>query len=156
MILRKGDGPGVRSESRVRLRRHFDYLLKVVTGPDSMTTPNSGSLATRETMERLGIMKSMKHKLHDPRDSARINYPLADLVRLKTQVLAQGYTDDDDVTPLRQDPALRMSKDARRSLTPLEADNVLPSQSTISRSVEIMSADQNQQALREAIVQVAV
>ena len=121
-----------------------------------MTTPNSGSLATRETMERLGIMESMAHKLHDPRDSSRINYPLADLVRLKIQMLAQGYTDDDDVTVIRQDPALRISKDSRRSLTPLEADNVLPSQSTISRSVEIMSGEQNQQALREAMVQVAV
>ena len=134
----------------------YNNSCKVVTGPDSMTTPNSGSLATRETMERLGIMESMKHKLHDPRKPARINYPLADLVRLKTQMLAQGYTDDDDVTVLRQDPALRISKDSRRSLTPLEADNVLPSQSTISRSVEIMSGEQNQQALREAIVQVAV
>ena len=92
-----------------------------------MTTPNSGSLATRETMERLGIMESMKHKLHDPGDPARKNYPLPDLMRLKTQMLAQGYTDDDDVTALRQDPALRISKDSRRSLTPLEADNVLPS-----------------------------
>ena len=55
-----------------------------------MTTPNSGSLATRETMEHLGIMESMTHKLHDPGDSSRINYPLADLVRLKTQMLAQG------------------------------------------------------------------
>ena len=98
----------------------------------------------------------MTHKLHDPGAPARINYPLADLVRLKTQMLAQGYTDDDDMTVIRQDPALHISKDSRRSLTPLEADNVLPSQSTISRSVEIMSSEHNQQALREAMVQVAV
>ena len=71
-------------------------------------------------------------------------------------MLAQGYTDDDDMTTLRRDTALRISKVSRRSLTPLEADNVLPSQSTISRSVEIMSGEQNQQALREAMVQVAV
>ena len=71
-------------------------------------------------------------------------------------MLAQGYTDDDDMTTLRRDTALRISKVSRRSLTPLEADNILPSQSTISRSVEIMSGEQNQQALREAMVQVAV
>ena len=142
--------------SLTRFSARYDTSCKVVTGTDSMTTTNSSSLATRETMERPGVAESMMRKLHDSGDPARINYPLADLVRLKIRMLAQMYADHDDATPLRKDPALRMSKDSRRSLTPLEPDNARPCQSTMSRSVEIVSSERNQQALREATVQAAV
>ena len=76
----------------------------------------------------------MMRKLHDSGDPARISCPPADLVRLKIRMLAQMYAGHDDATPIRKDPALRMSKDPRRPLTPLEPDNALPCQSTMYRA----------------------
>lgn len=54
-------------------------------------------------------MESMTQKPHDPGDPACIDYPLSDLVCFKIRMLAQGYTDNDEASPLRQDPAIRMS-----------------------------------------------
>jgi len=48
----------------------YNNSWKVVTGPDYMTTPDSGSPAIRETMERPGTPEFVKDEPHDPRDPA--------------------------------------------------------------------------------------
>ena len=76
-------------------------------------------------------------------------------MRTNVLLLSHGYTDLCDVNRLRKDPAIRVGMDQRRGVTPLDEGNELASQSTLSRARATLSSNENQEALREGIIEMA-
>ena len=107
-------------------------------------------------MERTGIIEWMTERLLDPRSPHLITYPLADLLRTSLLMLGQGWRDQDDADRLRHDPSLRVASDSRRGTAALEQESVLPSQPTLSRRLDVLSAQANQEVLREAAIEQAL
>lgn len=117
---------------------------------------DSGALLLREIMERTGIVEWMDERLLDPRNPQLITYPLADLLRTSLLLLGQGWRDQDDADRLRHDPSFRVANDTRRGTASLEPDSVLPSQPTLSRLVDLLSAPTNQEVVRDGIMEQAL
>ena len=107
-------------------------------------------------MERTGIVEWMTERLVDPRDPNTITYPLADLLRTNLLLLGQGWRDQDDADHLRDDPSFRVANDSRRGTACLEQDRVLPSQPTMSRLLDALSGDSNQEVVRGAVSELAL
>ena len=136
------------------LKPTFNRSVEIESRPDHLTA-DAGALIQREIMERSGIMDWLVERLHDPRNQDLITYPLADLLRTHLLLLGQGWRDQDDAGRLRQDPALRVSNSSQRGITPLNEENVLASQPTLSRLVSLLSTDDNRRSLREAVAVMA-
>ena len=117
---------------------------------------DTGALLLREIMERTGIVEWMTERLVDPRNPHLITYPLADLLRTSLLLLGQGWRDQDDADRLRHDPSFRVANDSRRGTGALEQESVLPSQPTLSRLLGVLSAQANQEVLREAVIEQAL
>ena len=135
----------------------FNKAVKVIQecGFASLSS-DTGALALREIIERTGIVKWMRARLHDPRDQRRVIHTLEELLLLQFLMTSQGYNDQDDTDRLSDDPALRLARDLRRNAAALAKGKALPSQPTMSRLVEIMSTEHNIRVLRDAVVRLAV
>ena len=107
-------------------------------------------------MERTGIVEWMTERLVDPRDPHLITYALAALLRTSLLMLGQGWRDQDDADRLRHDPSFRVANDSRRGTAALEQESVLPSQPTLSRLLDVLSGQVNQEVLREAVIEQAL
>ena len=103
-------------------------------------TSDAGALLVREVIHRLGIDK-MLDKLDDPRAAARVRYTLPELVLFRVAMLAQGYSAQDDADKLAHDPAFRIAAWDRSGDRCLAER--LASQPTMSRLIDILSADEN-------------
>ena len=117
---------------------------------------DTGALLLREIMERTGIVEWMTERLVDPRNPHLITYPLADLLRTNLLMLGQGWRDQYDADRLRHDPSFRVANDSRRGTAALEQESVLPSQPTLSRLLDVLSGQANQEVLREAVIEQAL
>ena len=133
----------------------FNRCVQVEARADHLSA-DSGALLLREIMERTGIVEWMTGRLVDPRDPNTITYPLADLLRTNLLLLGQGWRDQDDADRLRHDPSFRVANDSRRGTACLEQDRVLPSQPTMSRLLDALSGDTNQEVVREAVSELAL
>ena len=133
----------------------FNRCVQVEARADHLSA-DSGALLLREIMERTGIVEWMTGRLVDPRDPNTITYPLADLLRTNLLLLGQGWRDQDDADRLRDDPSFRVANDSRRGTACLEQDRVLPSQPTMSRLLDALSGDTNQEVVREAVSELAL
>ena len=71
-------------------------------------------------------------------------------------MLGQGWRDQDDTDRLRHEPSFRVANDSRRGTAALEQESVLPSQPTLSRLLDMLSAQANQEVLREAVIEQAL
>ena len=114
---------------------------------------DGGAIVQRELMERSGIISWLVSQPKDPRCPHQVIYPLAELLRTRLLLLAQGWRDQDDSDALRYDPAFRLSASCRRSTTPLEQGRHLPSQPTLSRLLDLLSSETNRQVLREGVME---
>lgn len=132
----------------------FNRSVQIESRPDHLTG-DAGALVQREIMERTGIIDWLTARLDDPRNQDLITYPLADLLRTHLLLLGQGWKDQDDADRLRQDPGLRVAHTSSRGVTPLEEDQVLASQPTLSRLVSLLSSDGNRRLLRRAVTELA-
>ncbi len=74
--------------------------------------------------QRLDLTKKIAEHMHDPRDPARVQHQLVDLLRQRVYGLACGYEDLNDHDTLRTDIAFQ---------TAVEKDQVLGSRSTLCR-----------------------
>lgn len=133
----------------------FNHSVQVESRPEHLTA-EAGALVQREIMDRLGIIDWLGERLIDRRDTSRVTYALADLVRTHLLLLGQGWRDQDDADRLRHDPALRVARSSCRGQTPLDEGQVLASQPTMSRLVENLSSEPNRAVLREAISESAI
>ena len=133
----------------------FNRSVQIEAREDHLSA-DTGAVLLREIMERTGIVEWMTERLLDPRDANTITYPLADLLRTNLLLLGQGWRDQDDADRLRHDPSFRVANDSRRGTAALEPDSVLPSQPTLSRLLDALSGEANQEVVREAVIELAL
>ena len=116
---------------------------------------DTGALVQRELMERSGIIEWLDERLDDPRNPALTVYPMAELLRTHLLLLGQGWRDQDDADRQRCDPSFRVGGDSRRGIAPLGEGNVLASQPTLSRLLDVLSRPGNRAVMHEAVTEMA-
>jgi hypothetical protein len=127
----------------------FNRSVRVVASPVALTE-DAGALLLREASRRLGL-DALLGALPDTRDAALVTYSLAELVRTRVLLLAQGWGDQGDATSLRQDAAFRVGVSDAAGDTPLAADAHLASQPTLSRMQHMLSSDAGTKALDQVL-----
>jgi len=146
-------------------RTEFNSYLKVESRPERLSG-EAGGVISREIIERLGIVKWLTRRLHDPRDPDLITHPLPELLHTSLLLLAQGFRDQDDADDLRDDPVMRLSVSTRRGVAPLQSPDKdssadkkepdgLASQPTLSRLTAALSSDHNRSVLRSSLLETA-
>lgn len=122
---------------------------------------DGGALLLRELLHRLGLDTWVSEGLADPRDPVRTTHPTEELIRTLVLLQGQGWTDQEDVDVLRDDPLFRLGVSSRRGDRPLreprsptEPDG-LCSQPTLSRCLRWLSTEENRQKLGDALREMA-
>ena len=134
----------------------FNKSLIVKTKPEFLSS-DGGVLTLREIDERLGFSDGLAEKLSDQRDKSLIKYSLAELLRTRLFLLAQGWKDEDDADRLRHDPAVLTAVSKHKGQTPLKTDaedgdsEVLASQPTLSRLIDALATKTNLKTLNEEL-----
>ncbi len=105
----------------------FDPLPIQIEVSDAPLTSDAGLLPLRQFDDRIGLTARFAAALNDPRDPARIDHSVLDMVRMRVFGILAGYEDQNDHDTLRTDPVFKLI--ANRS--PNDAD--LASQPTLSR-----------------------
>jgi hypothetical protein len=157
-------------EEHTLFRAEFNRSLQVEARSERLTT-DVGAVLLREVLERLGMSRWLCGRLVDPRNPDLVTHPLAELLHTELLLLGQGWRDQDDADTLRDDAAMRLAVSTRRGISSLakRAPRVdrkplsknpafpdgLPSQPTLSRLERDLSIDENRQALREALLEMA-
>jgi Transposase DDE domain group 1 len=95
---------------------------------------DSGVLFLNRIDERLGLSRRMAEAVGDPRQEAKVEHSLRDLLRQRLFQIGLGYEDVNDANTLRFDPAFQAALDR----VPGEG-SVLASQPTLSRLEENIS-----------------
>lgn len=90
-------------------------------------TSDAGVLLLRQVECRVGVAKRLADCLADPRDRAKIEHPLSEMIGFRVLAITAGYADGNDCNTLRTDPVFKMAFDRR-----LVSDAPLCSQSRIS------------------------
>jgi hypothetical protein len=109
-----------------------------------------GSIALRELDDTFCLVPALAKALKDPRFPELCEYSTIDLLRLRLFSFALGYRNQIDVDALTEDPAF-VSATLDRPLTQFST-SLLPSQSTLSRFTEILSASGNVEILRKSVI----
>lgn len=128
---------------RTLFQPSFNRGVRVERGSSDLTG-DTGVIVAREAMEQLGLPCAFRG-LADPRNQAQIRFPLIDLVLTRVAMLVQGWTDQDDVTALRRDPAFRVATNTQRGDRVVRND--LASQPTLSRLMGTLGLDRNRDEL---------
>ena len=104
----------------------FDRRIKIhFTG--ATATSDAGTLMLAEMADRLGLIRDLAGKLHDPRNPVFTVHTMESLLAQRIHSIAAGYEDGDDSDDLRDDPALKAASGKR------EEDVGLASQPSVSR-----------------------
>ena len=125
----------------------FNRSVHVEARGDRLST-DAGALLLRELMDRLGLSGLIEGHLRDPRDPDRVTHSFVELFRTVLLMLGQGWSDNLDVTRLRDDPVFRLAVSNRRGQAPLRrAEDRVPdglcSQPTLSRLLRCLSSAEN-------------
>lgn len=115
---------------------------------------DGGALVLRELDHRLGFTKALAASLMDPRCPTHIDYSLAELLRSRIFLMAQGWHDQSDADRVRNDPALCVAVTDRRGQGAV--DQPLASQSTQSRLIDTLALLPNRGPLRWAPTDLAI
>jgi len=137
----------------------FNGSLRVETRGYNLS-PDAGAFILRELEDKLDLVKDLAERIEDPRNPDCITHPMVELLRARLFALALGYTDQDDLDFLRDDPILRLGVSVRRGTKPLdepdEEENVpdgLASQPTQSRLVKTLSSESNLDVLNDTLAE---
>ena len=141
-------------ETVPQIRPSFNRSVRIETRPERLSA-DAGALAQREMMDRTGIIHWLAERLHDPRNPSSIRHRLSDLLHTRLLLLGQGWRDQSDADRLRDDPSLRVASDSRRGTAPLEQEQGLASQPTLSRLLGTLSREDNLPVLHEAVTELA-
>ena len=98
-------------------------------------TSDAGLLFIAQADERLGLTDKMARMLGERRQTGKIRFDLATLLKERIYAIAAGYEDCNDLDSLKDDPALRIAcgKD-------VHASQALASQPTLSRFENAVTA----------------
>ena len=132
----------------------YNRSVSVVASPTTLTG-DTGALLLREASRLLGL-DALLSALPDGRDGKHVTYSLAEVVRTRVLLLAQGWGDQGDADTLRHDPALRLAASDRAGERPLGNAWHLPSQPTLSRMQHALSGEAGTAALDRALCTTAL
>ena len=141
-------------------RPGFNPAAQIQTSTTSITS-EVATLLLREIAENLDL-PSLADDLVDDRNQDQVTYPLRELFLTRILLIAQGWRDQDDVTALRQDPALCLAVSSRKGTSPLDPPKAplspahLPSQPTLSRFQSMLASQHNRHQLAAGMLQRAV
>lgn len=156
-------------EELTLFRTEFNRSIRIESRPERLTS-ESGAIVLRDVMERLRLGDWLEGRLQDRRNPDRITHPQIELLRTMVLLLAQGWRDQDDADPLRDDAVLRLAVSTRRGVSPLaigprgegepvarnpSAPEGLPSQPTLSRLARALAEETNRTVLRDALLETA-
>ena len=130
-------------------RPDFNRSVRVVAA-DTVLTEDAAALLLRQASHRTGLDARLA-RLPDARDSAYTVYSIAELVRTRVLLLAQGWEDQGDANTLRFDPAFRLGVSGRAGETPLGSATHLPSQPTLSRMQHALADHDGIEALERTL-----
>ncbi len=137
----------------------FNGSLRVETRGSNLSC-DAGAFILRELENKLDLVGDLAERIEDPRNPDSITHPMVELLRARLFALALGYTDQDDLDFLRDDPILRLGVSVRRGTRPLdepdEEENVpdgLASQPTQSRLVKTLSSEHNLDVLNDTLAE---
>lgn len=137
----------------------FNGSLRVETRGANLSS-DGGTFILRELESKLDLIKDLATEIEDPRNPDAITHPMVELLRARLFALGLGYTDQDDLDFLRDDPMLRLGVSVRRGTKPLdetdEEEQVpdgLASQPTQSRLVRTLSSEFNLEILNETLAE---
>jgi len=137
----------------------FNGSLRVETRGSNLSS-DAGTFILRELESKLDLIKDFAAEIEDPRNPDAITHPMVELLRARLFALALGYTDQDDLDFLRNDPMLRLGVSVRRGTKPLdepdEEEKVpdgLASQPTQSRLVRTLSSEYNLEVLNDSLAE---
>lgn len=137
-------------EPRVALfRLNFNRSVRVAAA-DTVLTEDAGALLLRQASRDTGLDARLA-ALPDARDAAYTTYSIAELVRTRVLLLAQGWDRQGDANTLRFDPAFRLSASDSAGETPLGPDTHLASQPTLSRMQHALAGDAGIEALERTL-----
>jgi hypothetical protein len=89
---------------------------------------DAGLTLLREIEREAGLAQRLADCLSDPRDPAKVQHGLADIIRFRIMMIAAGYEDGNDAASLRRDPSFKLALERDP-----ETGAALCSQPTISR-----------------------
>ena len=141
----------------------FNRSVVVEARPERLSS-DAGALLMRDLTDRLGLPALAGEHLDDARDPDRICHPFLELLRTWVLLLAHGWTDQNDVALLRDDPVLRLAVSTRKGDSPLrpcpdppgQAPDALCSQSTLSRLLYVLAGEENEAGLAHIVRQLIV
>jgi hypothetical protein len=88
---------------------------------------DAGFAALALADQRLQLTERLAAVIDDPREAAKVEHSMAELLRERIYLIAQGYADANDAQSMREDPVLKLAV----GRTP--AEPALAGQSTLSR-----------------------
>jgi hypothetical protein len=89
---------------------------------------DAGLTLLREIERQAGLAQRLASCMVDPRDPAKVQHSLADIIRFRIMMIAAGYEDGNDADSLRHDPSFKIALERGP-----ETGAALCSQPTISR-----------------------
>jgi hypothetical protein len=118
---------------------------------------DAGGLWLRELMERNGLVRLLLEHLGDVREAGRTEHPFAELLLTWLLLDMQGWSEQLDVTELRDDPLFRLAVSTRRGQRALRAaagrePGGLCSQPTLSRLLQALALPGNRAGLGEVLL----
>lgn len=96
---------------------------------------DAGLTLLREIARKAGLSLRLADCLCDPRDPAKVQHSLCDIIRFRIMMIGAGYEDGNDATALRHDPGFRIALERGPETGP-----ALCSQPTISRMENLPDA----------------
>lgn len=134
----------------------FNRSIHVEARPERLSA-DTGALLLRELAQRLGLPALLEEHLSDPRDPSRTVHPFVELILTQLLLDAQGWTDQTDVSLLRNDPILRLAVSRRRGDGPVQAGSKtrpdeLCSQPTLSRLLDALAEWENRVGLEAVLL----
>ena len=96
---------------------------------------DAGLTLLREIERKAGLAQRLADCLSDPRDPAKVQHLLSDIIRFRIMMIAAGYEDGNDATDLRHDPSFKIALERNP-----ETGAALCSQPTISRMENLPKA----------------
>lgn len=135
----------------------FNRSIRVEARPERLSG-DAGALLLRELADRLAYRAVLVDALADARDPLRVRHPFGELLLTDLLLRAQGWTNHEDATRLRDDPLLRLSVSERRGEAPVRpsVDRSVPdglaSQPTLSRLLRGLAGEANRKVLNTALL----
>ena len=70
---------------------------------------DAGLTLLREIERKAGLSQRLADCLSDPRDPAKVQHILCDIIRFRVMMIAAGYEDGNDAASLRHDPSFKLA-----------------------------------------------